>query len=96
MRSLQLHSQGNGAISSAAQGGYSQAWQVKVNTYIQEPTETNLTAWQAEQGMPYFKVATVSSLSGYVKCANASVSIPGDGEEQNVLNGYLNGGFYYE
>lgn len=96
VRSLQLHSQGNGAISSAAQGGYSQAWQVKVNTYIQEPTETNLTAWQAEQGMPYFKVATVSSLSGYVKCANASVSIPGDGEEQNVLNGYLNGGFYYE
>ena len=94
--SLQLHSQGNGAISSAAQGGYSLASQVKINTFIQEPAETNLTAYQAEQGMPYFKVATLSSLSGYIKCANASVAIPGDGSEQDIINSYLNSGFYLE
>ena len=46
--------------------------------------------------MPYYEVANIGSLSGYVKCYDASVSIPGDGEEQDVVNGYLNSGFYYE
>lgn len=96
VNALSMHSQGNGAISSAAQGGYSQATQVKINTFIQEPSETNLTAFQTEQGMPYFKVATLSSLSGYIKCSNASIEIPGDGSEQQIVNGYVNGGFYLE
>lgn len=55
-----------------------------------------LEVFRAEQGMPYFNNATISSLSGYVQCRAASVSIPGDGDEQDVVNGYLNSGFYYE
>ena len=55
-----------------------------------------LEVFRAEQGMPYFDNATISSLSGYVQCRAASISIPGDGEEQNIINGYLNSGFYYE
>ena len=55
-----------------------------------------LEVFRAEQGMPYFNNATISSLSGYVQCRAASLSIPGDGDEQDVVNGYLNSGFYYE
>lgn len=57
---------------------------------------TELEEFRAEQGMPYFKKATVSSLSGYIQFRDASVSIPGDGAEQDVVNNYLNAGFYYE
>lgn len=55
-----------------------------------------LDEFRVEQGMPYFKNATVSNLSGYIKFRDASVSIPGDGAEQDVVNNYLNSGFYYE
>lgn len=74
---------------------------IRIETHFQVPihgatSAAELEAYRADNGMPYFSRATISSLSGYIKCLNASVSIPGDGEEQNVLNGYLNGGFYYE
>lgn len=63
---------------------------------VPEIAEADLLSLQAAHGMPYYKVATISSLSGYVKCADASVSIPGDGAEQDTVNNYLNSGFYYE
>lgn len=59
-------------------------------------SDTELYTYRAEQGMPYMKTVTLSSLSGYIKCSAASVNIPGDGEEQMAVNGYLNSGFYYE
>lgn len=40
--------------------------------------------------------ALISSLSGYVQCSGASVDIPGYSEEKDRVNGYLNGGFFYE
>lgn len=55
-----------------------------------------LEVFRAEQGMPFFNNAQLSSLPGYIKCRAASVAIPGDGTEQDVVNGYLNSGFYYE
>ena len=38
----------------------------------------------------------ISSLSGYIKCSNASVPIAGMGREKDEVNDYLNNGFYYE
>ena len=80
---------------------FSQDSKIRVETHQIVPVHgqssaAELEVFRAEQGMPYFNNATISSLSGYVQCRNASVSIPGDGEEQNVVNGYLNSGFYYE
>ena len=95
-KSASINSTINGAVSSAAAGMYGQATQVKIYTYMQVPSETNLLAYKTEQGMPYYKVATISTLSGYVKCANASVDLPGDGAEQDTVNNYMNSGFYYE
>lgn len=93
-KSAELHTMINGNNSSALGAELGTAPYVLVHQYV--PAETNLTAFQAEQGMPYFEVATVSGLSGYVKCREASVEIPGsDGDKQEV-NDYMNSGFYYE
>jgi hypothetical protein len=94
--SLSIHSQTNGAVSSAASSGFVDALEIQLQAFMQIPAETNLTAWKTAHGMPYFQVSTVSSLSGYVQCHDASVDIPGDGSEQDVVNGYMNSGFYYE
>lgn len=93
-KSAELHTMINGGNSSAI--GASLGTSPIVVIHQLNPSETALTAYQSEQGMPYFKTATLSSLSGYIKCANASVSIPGDGAEQETVNSYLNSGFYLE
>lgn len=74
---------------------------VRIETHTQVPIHgansmAELEVYRPDNGMPYFNRATISSLSGYIKCLNASVSIPGDGEEQSIVNNYLNSGFYYE
>jgi hypothetical protein len=93
-KSAELHTMINGSNSSAI--GASLGASPYAIILQNEPSETNLTAFQAAHGMPYYEVATIGSLSGYVKCFDASVSIPGDGDEQAIVNGYLNNGFYYE
>ena len=55
-----------------------------------------LEVFRREQGMPYFDNARLGDLPGYIKCDGASIPIPGDGTEQTVVNGYVNGGFYFE
>lgn len=94
VNALRLNSQSNGSISSALGGLFIDDAQIDVHTAL--PAEPTLDSWKAEQGMPYFKVATLSSLSGYIKCSGASVQIPGDGNEQDTVNSYLNSGFYLE
>lgn len=92
--STKIHTMVNGNASSAI--GVNLGTSPFAAVYQYEPTFTTLTAPKTEQGMPYFKVATLSSLSGFIKCSDASVSIPGDGSEQDAVNGYLNSGFYLE
>lgn len=93
-RSAALHTMVNGNNSSAIAVRLSTDAAVLIHQYV--PAETTLTAYQSEQGMPYFEVATISSLSGYVKCNNASVDIAGFPEEKDAVNAYMNSGFYYE
>ena len=93
-KSAELHTMINGSNSSAI--GASLGTSPYAVIIQNEPSETNLTAFQAAHGMPYFEVASIGSVSGFVKCYDASVSIHGDGEDQDVVNGYLNSGFYYE
>lgn len=47
-------------------------------------------------GFMLMQEKTLSSLSGYIKCVNASVPIPGMGPEKEEVNTFLNSGFYYE
>lgn len=39
---------------------------------------------------------TISTLSGYIQCSNASVPIHGMASERDAVNSFLNNGFYYE
>lgn len=47
-------------------------------------------------GRPLMQNMTLSSLSGYVKCGNASVPLNAHEEDMNIVNNYLNSGFYIE
>lgn len=47
-------------------------------------------------GRPCMEVLQISSLSGYVQCINASVSINGRDADRDEINSYLNSGFFYE
>ena len=47
-------------------------------------------------GRPLCQNTQLSSLSGFVLCNNAAVSISGLDSERDAVNGYLNSGFYYE
>lgn len=49
-----------------------------------------------QKGRAKFAAATISSLSGFIQCMDASVDIPGYASEKDRVNGYLNSGFYYE
>lgn len=47
-------------------------------------------------GRPLYANRQLSSFSGYVKCGSASIDIGGYRGEKETVNGFLNGGFYYE
>lgn len=47
-------------------------------------------------GRPCYKNVQISTLSGYIKCAGASVDIAGLAGEKEMVNSFLNNGFYYE
>ena len=93
-KSTELHTMINGSNSSAIGANIGTAPLAVI--YQNNPSYTSLLDPKSEQGMPYFKVATLSSLSGFIKCSDASVSIPGDAAEQDTVNSYLNSGFYLE
>ena len=93
VKSTQIQTMINGSNSSAigAKIGLSPFVLIIQN----RPTYHDVESVKAEQGLPCYETKTISSLSGFVKCSNASVSIPGLDEEKDVLNEYINGGFYY-
>lgn len=47
-------------------------------------------------GRPCMKNILLSTLTGYVKCGNASVPISGRDSDRDEINAYLNSGFYIE
>ena len=76
---------GSGPTADMGENWYAYA------TYF-DPIDEN----QAELGRPLAEVVQINTLSGYVKCANASLAIPGHAEEMSEVNGFLNSGFFYE
>lgn len=92
--SLATHTQVNGSISSAI--GNRLGLKAKATVITRTPAEPDLRQYQASSGMPFFQVSTVSALSGYVKCWNASVNCAATPADKEIINGYLNSGFYYE
>lgn len=50
----------------------------------------------AQFGRPCCEVTQISTLSGFVKCGGASLEISGLSQDSELVNSYLNSGFYYE
>lgn len=48
------------------------------------------------KGRPLCAVRTISSLSGYMLCSDASVNLAGTQGDKDAVNTFLNSGFYYE
>lgn len=93
--SIQHHTQTNGSLSSYV--GVVMGNTIKATVLTRRPAESLIdSSYKAVSGMPYFKGATISTLSGYVKCNGASVSINGYDADRDAVNAYLNSGFYYE
>lgn len=51
---------------------------------------------EAEVGIPLLKTKTISSLSGYVLCADGEISCNATEEEHMELEAFMTGGFFYE
>lgn len=51
---------------------------------------------QATCGRPLMREQTINTMSGFIKCGNASISIPGQSADRDEINSYLNSGFFYE
>lgn len=56
----------------------------------------NVDIMKNTEGMPLMEEATLSTLSGYCKCENASVSISGYDSDRDYINNVLNSGFFIE
>ena len=50
----------------------------------------------AQRGRPLCSPVTISSLSGFVMCANAEIALPATETEKDEVISYLNNGFFYE
>ena len=50
----------------------------------------------ADQGYPLMQIRLLSSLSGYLLCADGEISAPASKAELEEIAQYLTGGFYYE
>ena len=91
-KSMELHTMINGSSSSAigAHLGLSPYYVI----FQYQPSMTDLESIKTEQGLPVYKVQSITS--GFNKLSNASVDISGYDAEKTTVNGYLNSGFYYE
>lgn len=47
-------------------------------------------------GRPLCKIRQLSSISGFIQCAEGDIPAPATLNELNTIKGYLEGGFYYE
>jgi hypothetical protein len=51
---------------------------------------------RANRGRPLMQTKTINTLSGYVQCADADISLSATAEEQTKVKAYLESGFFYE
>lgn len=82
-----------GGISSGAGVGLDN--NVRIYTVCHDTTVTPASV-SAVMGTPAMAAKSLGSLTGYIKCDNASVSLTGLAGDKDAVNSFLNGGFYME
>ena len=74
------------------QGFHVSEYQGGITSTFWRPVDSDNTS----HGRPLCQVKTISSLSGYVLCENAEITISGTAEEADEIINFMKGGFYYE
>ena len=97
---------GNTALSFnqravSMKGGYSGRSSFADTTYSLTVVKTDTedpdnASYIARWGRPVGVTHAISNHSGYVQCDNAAVALAGDNTEREIINNYLNTGFFYE
>lgn len=82
-----------GALGSRVDFG----WSTEIEFHIsRNELSESITAKKDVLGLPLCSTVELSTLSGYVQCANASVAAPAMESELREINNFLNGGVYLE
>jgi len=81
---------------SVIKGFYGYMRKMTLTMYSHEFGVDNPSDISTIEGRPLFATRTINTLSGYVKCAGASIGVAGLGNDKEELNRWLNSGFYYE
>lgn len=63
---------------------------------VEQSYTQDLDIMTTTHGRPLMQEVALSTLSGFCQCANASVSINGFEADRDIINGYLESGFYLE
>ena len=77
-------------------GGRSMRMENDPYMFIQVSDTGDITEPVGTFGRPLRENRTISNLSGFVKCIDASISCDATGAEKDAINGLLNSGFFYE
>ena len=81
---------------SGSRGGRAMADHLAIHCITFAKLTQDPATLTAELGRPCMAKHAINTCSGYVKCVNASVDIPGMASEKDQVNDFLNNGFYYE
>ena len=63
---------------------------------VSHPPVVNPSDMQATMGLPTMKPISLSTLTGYCQCANAHVELDRESVLMDIVDSYLNSGFYIE
>ena len=95
IKSAEVHTQTNGAISSRI--GSKISLTIKIVIMRSKVLESVQGAGRiAAIGLPCYKTLKLSTLSGYCQCSGASVSAPATDTELSTINELVNSGIYIE
>ena len=95
IKSAEVHTQTNGAISSRI--GSKISLTIKIVVMRSKVLESVQGAGRiAAIGLPCYKTLKLSTLSGYCQCSGASVSAPATDTELETINELVNSGIYIE
>ena len=94
IRSAEIHTQTNGAISSRI-GSYVQT-QIELTVIRSTVIDHYGTERKETIGFPCFRTNLLGTLSGYCQCSGASVTAPATDDELTQINAYLDSGIYIE
>lgn len=85
---------GNAVLQSAAD---SFMRKIKITLFSHRfSVNEDITTFKDIEGRPWFMKMSLSTLSGYVKCAGASISIDGLSNDREEINTWLNQGIFIE